>query len=513
MGFIFRNNSRINDTQPIATSLRVQSSVQGQPIPVVHGQQRVAGNLIWYGNFNYTSGSGGGKGGKGGGGGGGKGSTGSGASYSASFMIGLCEGPVDAVLELWNNKTPQSLSGQGFSVFDGYQGQSPWGYLSGPEAIGYSNLAYTAVANYGLGNQPELPNFNFEVRGAISGAVTETYTVTSPYTFTPTYFSLLNSTVEQTPIPPNPYQYQAQNYGASTALPVILGTIPNPVGSTSAGVIDLLGNVFARVYTTPATGQYNVNASGVYTFAAADQGREVIVIDCVVSPGVSYVYQPTSSFGCWNDHHHGEQPRRTSLPVNSPRARASRPGRWPPGSSGTTVSLSLQTTSSESGVTLTFWGTALHPGGGHPGPGPVQRERGPGKLAGSTRSTPPTRVRHSGDSRRRGRADPSLSAHRLPDQPPIRDRLPGREPRRPLDPTGLGIRQRALHLPGLRPTLPTIGTGLLQGLLDCHERRVRLVDVGLLDLRLLTGTPPSPATARPTPRPLPRSTRWATTTS
>src|ERR1700722_7771619 len=130
MGFLLSGGSRVNDGSPGATTLRVQSSVHGLPLGFVHGQNRLAGNLIWYGNFSSTSGSG-----KGGGKGGvvssgGKGGAGSGTTYSASFILGLCEGPIDQIVRLWNNKTPQSLGSVGFTEFNGYQGQAPWGYLT-----------------------------------------------------------------------------------------------------------------------------------------------------------------------------------------------------------------------------------------------------------------------------------------------------------------------------------------------------------------------------------------------
>ena len=365
MGFIFRNNSRVNDTQPIATSLRVQSSVQGQPLPFLHGQQRIAGNLIWYGDFTYSSGSGSGKGGKGGvvGGTSGKGaSTGSGANYSASFATGLCEGPVDAILQIWNNKTPQSIAG--FYTFDGYQRQGPWTYLASDnpiEAIGYSSLAYTAAANYALGNQPELPNFNYEVRGAISGSVTETYTISSGSNcqFTPTYFNLTSSTTEEIAIPATPYQYQAQNTGAVTALPVVLGNIAsaNITASNSIGVIDVNGNVYTQTTGSPSAGQFNVTTGGLYTFNSADEGVTVTIIDLAVTY-VSYVYQPTSSFSSG----------ASSITVSSAAnlvvgMLCTGPGIATAtvitGISGTTVDLSLPTTATESSVTLTFWGGAL----------------------------------------------------------------------------------------------------------------------------------------------------------
>jgi len=295
---ILSKGSKVNSKTPIATALRIQSSVQGVAMPFVHGQQRIAGNLIWYGNFSYNGGSGSGKGGKGGIAGGGGKAGGSGASYSASFMLGICEGPVDAILELWDNKTPEALASQGVSAFDGYQGQPAWSYLSSADpsqALGYSSMAYAASANYNLGNQPELPNFNFEVRGAISGAVSETYTVGSPYTFTPSYFGLSSSLTEAAVIPATPYQFQAQNYQALTALPVVLGNLANPVGTASAGVVDSLGNVFALVGSGPTTGQYSVSVAGLYQFAVADAGKNVTVIDLAIGPGVSYIYQPTAT--------------------------------------------------------------------------------------------------------------------------------------------------------------------------------------------------------------------------
>ena len=57
----------------MATGIRVQSSVYGRCVSLVWGRNRVAGNLIWYGDFYSVAtvtggGGGGGGGGKGGGG-------------------------------------------------------------------------------------------------------------------------------------------------------------------------------------------------------------------------------------------------------------------------------------------------------------------------------------------------------------------------------------------------------------------------------------------------------------
>jgi hypothetical protein len=98
-------------TQPPATSLRVNTSLQGVPIALLlGGRNRLAGNLIDYYNFNYQGGSGGsGGGGKGGifGGSssGGKGASDSGYNYFVTFAMGICAGPVADCTTIWVSGT------------------------------------------------------------------------------------------------------------------------------------------------------------------------------------------------------------------------------------------------------------------------------------------------------------------------------------------------------------------------------------------------------------------------
>jgi hypothetical protein len=96
-----------NAQQPAALlGLRVQTSSYGQAVPLNYGTNRLAGKLIWYGDFTAVphsspnSTSGGGKGG--------------GAAktqavitsytYTASVIILLCEGTIDGVLSMWDTK-------------------------------------------------------------------------------------------------------------------------------------------------------------------------------------------------------------------------------------------------------------------------------------------------------------------------------------------------------------------------------------------------------------------------
>lgn len=167
-------------TSPPATSLRVNTSLQGVPIALVlGGQNRVAGNLLDNYGFNYQNApsSGGGKGGAVSGGG--KGSSGN-YDYFTSFIIGICEGPVYNISNMWIGGTPASFPGtpdengqfylNGFYYeqenFLGDYAQQPWSNTEAYDvshAQAYRGICYAAFANFPLGSSPAIPNITFEV--------------------------------------------------------------------------------------------------------------------------------------------------------------------------------------------------------------------------------------------------------------------------------------------------------------------------------------------------------------
>ncbi|HXP29701.1 MAG TPA: phage tail protein [Stellaceae bacterium] len=308
------SKGRTNKPPVAESSLRIQSSVNGSPIPIVHGQQRIAGNLIDYLGFTATPVSAPSQGGKGGvlGGGGAKGASTQGYTYSVDVLFGLCEGPIDQVNLVWNNKSPEPLSDLNLSAFGGPVGQAPWPFMVSAEpghALGYSSLAYAGANPIALGQSAELPNLNFEVRGAISGAVTESHTITSPYKFTASSFGLADAVTEQVVVPAAaPYQIQAANPYAANALPVLLGGFPAGPGGVSeipgcsaqgviygANGLSSDGTPFTRVNSSPSTGQYAVTSTGLYSFAAGDAGLQITIIDLALSPGVNYCENPTGT--------------------------------------------------------------------------------------------------------------------------------------------------------------------------------------------------------------------------
>lgn len=176
MGFLFGGGKKVQATDVQKYSgLQVQTSVYGKSLPIIYGRTRVAGNLIWYGDFTATpqpqqsAGKGGIIGGGGGKGGGGN----TGYTYSVSYMMALGEGQITTVQKVWWDKNVGTVSSLGFEMFNGGGGQTPWPYLLAhhpDQAVGYRFTANVAIANQSLGNSAQLPNYNFEVDGRLDAS-------------------------------------------------------------------------------------------------------------------------------------------------------------------------------------------------------------------------------------------------------------------------------------------------------------------------------------------------------
>jgi hypothetical protein len=166
MGGLFNRGNKGNaNTTPMEVGLRVQTSAYGMTLPVVYGRNRIPGNLMWYGDFtairNEEE-----VGGKGGGG-----QTNVYYTYKTSFIMGLCEGPIDGLGTVWRDKEVLNDVYQRFSVKLGAYSQTAWTYLTSKhptQALNYRGVAYAAASNVDLGNSSSLPNHSFEVYGILS---------------------------------------------------------------------------------------------------------------------------------------------------------------------------------------------------------------------------------------------------------------------------------------------------------------------------------------------------------
>lgn len=144
--------------------LQVQTSALGVNIPVGWGTFRCKCNLVDYLDFKSKAQQA--STGKGGG------STTTGYSYSATVILALCEGQIDAVTtvyvdsKVYTNGSKTALAQAGLSLSTGAVGQAVWSYLTSSHpshAIGYSGLAICYASNYNLGSSAQTPNHSFEV--------------------------------------------------------------------------------------------------------------------------------------------------------------------------------------------------------------------------------------------------------------------------------------------------------------------------------------------------------------
>ena len=152
-------------------SLQFQTSLAGGVIPLIYGTTKVSPNLLDYDDFTATPSKQ--AGGKGKGGGGGKGG-GQQYMYSASFIMGICQGPIAGLGLAWWDKNIGTAAGLPSisSINPGADGQTIdpyWSSAHPAKPISYSSTANIVFANYQLGNTATLPNFNFEVFGVGTG--------------------------------------------------------------------------------------------------------------------------------------------------------------------------------------------------------------------------------------------------------------------------------------------------------------------------------------------------------
>lgn len=182
MGGLFGGGDQhISTTAPVISGIRIQTSGYGLPIPLLWGQNRLASNMLWYGDFEAiphtttTSSGGGGKGG-----GGSVTSSNTTYTYQAAIVLGLCEGPIAGTGMVWSDKDVLSDVGSlgggtskgdvGLSVFVGTYPQSTWGYLTTHhpgEAVPYQGVAYVAHGSMQLNDSAGVKNMSFEVAGRL----------------------------------------------------------------------------------------------------------------------------------------------------------------------------------------------------------------------------------------------------------------------------------------------------------------------------------------------------------
>lgn len=167
------SNTSTAQQAPIAlSSFRIQTAVLGLVIPIVYGTSRISDNIINFDDFvaiavtstQPTASSGGGKGGPGEQ----QPTTTTSFIYRAAVQLGLCEGPIDGVGIVWQDKAVTTMATLGLALFNGTDPQDAWGYLvthHPDKAIDYIKFAYVASATFALDSSAGMANYSFEVLG------------------------------------------------------------------------------------------------------------------------------------------------------------------------------------------------------------------------------------------------------------------------------------------------------------------------------------------------------------
>ncbi|MGO8740083.1 phage tail protein [Rhodoblastus sp.] len=152
------------------SGLQVQTTSGAVPVPIVYGRNVVAPNVLWYENFQAHPTSGGKGGGKGGGG---KGQTTS-WNYTADIIMGVCEGPVSQIGQVWQSSPVAfTLGNLGLAFYNGSTPQAVWPYLAATypsQALTYPGTCYVCAASWWLGSSGGINSNNFEVYGILAGS-------------------------------------------------------------------------------------------------------------------------------------------------------------------------------------------------------------------------------------------------------------------------------------------------------------------------------------------------------
>lgn len=163
-------SSTITSAEERILSLQVQQSSQGLTLPVIYGRTRVAGNLVWYGDFvtieHKTTTRQGGKGG------GGVKQVDISYTYEAAVILALCEGEIQGVGRIWRDKEKfDSLAQLRLTLMRGGDEQPLWTHLQQAkhqdQALNYSGTAYLCSPNYELTKSAQIYQHNFEVIGKL----------------------------------------------------------------------------------------------------------------------------------------------------------------------------------------------------------------------------------------------------------------------------------------------------------------------------------------------------------
>lgn len=164
MGNLLGGSSAAAQSPVVYTGLDIQTSSAGVCIPMGWGAFRATPNILWANDFQAHAQKNGKGGGKGGGGKGGAASY----TYTTALILGLIEGPIQGIGQVWVDNGFSSLAALNLTLFTGTTTQTPPAWIESnypSQALSYARTAYLFSDNYNLGSSSEVPSHSFEVFG------------------------------------------------------------------------------------------------------------------------------------------------------------------------------------------------------------------------------------------------------------------------------------------------------------------------------------------------------------
>ncbi len=165
---LFSNRHEISREGPRLADLEIMASTAGAPIPRAYGRARLSGQIIWATNLEevVSTSSQTASGGKGIGGSPPVTTNTTTYSYFANLAVGLCEGPIGAVLRIWADGKPLDVTGLTIRTYAGDEEQTPDPLIVAKEgdAPAYRGLAYVVFERMPLANfGNRIPQMSFEI--------------------------------------------------------------------------------------------------------------------------------------------------------------------------------------------------------------------------------------------------------------------------------------------------------------------------------------------------------------
>lgn len=212
-------------------------------------------------------------------------------TYTVDCIIAICEGPVHAIDNLWDDKTYKPVGSVQFTagIIPGSRTEGIWSYLNTrypTQALTYNGTAKFVSAYLNLGSSGALPQFNFDVKGTLYGTAGNGIDADAAQVvkdiLTNQYYGV---GLADTDVGTIHTANESFTVSGGTATVSQAGNFRDNLSVADGGT------VLTCVGSSPAAGQYSFSG-GVYTFDSSMNGHTATI-------QYSWLTQSLSNYAGW----------------------------------------------------------------------------------------------------------------------------------------------------------------------------------------------------------------------